>query len=121
MTKRFEARESVGYLETWTVGANGAPVDIADWSFTATFQKQAGLPLFTLGMGGSPTAQGFWVIDGASGLLGVRILPATLQGIADTTGDFLIFGDLLGTPPGSPQKFLKALECRVTTAGPWPE
>lgn len=119
MIKRFDARESVGFHATWTVGvAGGDPVDITGWVFKATFERQAGAPDFTLNMaaGGlyDTAVEGFSIVDGPNGLLGVSILPATLQGIADTTGDFTLDSDLLATPPGSARLFVAALKLRVT-------
>jgi hypothetical protein len=115
MTYRCEAKESVGYQATWTIGQAGAPVDLSGWVFALELHRQAGAPDLTLGMAGSlsPSVQGFFVFDGAKGQLAVNILPASLQAIVDTTGNFTLFGDLLGTPPGSAQQFVKAIQMRV--------
>lgn len=117
MTHRFEARESVGFQATWRIGQAGEAVDITGWAFTATFYRQKGSPLFTLNMAGSlsPSVEGFFVFNGPAGQLAINILPATLQGIPDTTGKFTIFGDLLGTPPAAAQQLVKHLRCKVTS------
>lgn len=118
MTKKIEARESVGYQATWTIGSAGAAVDITDWVFKATFERQAGAPDFTLNMaaGGvyDAAVEGFSIVDGAAGMMGVVILPATLQAIVDTTGDFTLDSDLLATPPGSARLLVDVLQLRVT-------
>lgn len=108
MSFRFEARESVGYRLVWTITRDGAPVDITSWTFKASFQRQAGTPDFTLSMAadGGETSQGFFIIDGPGGLLSINILPATLQGIADSTGRFTLNADLLGDPPGDVRQFI---------------
>lgn len=123
MTFRLEARESVGYRATWTIGQGGVPANITGWTFAMALRRQAGGSAdVSLAMAGSfnPAVEGFWVVDGPTGQLAVNILPATLAAIADTTGNFKMWGDLLGTPPGGPQTFLKAIEAHVTTYGPWP-
>lgn len=122
MTLKIDARESTGYSQIWTIGGGDGPVDITGWTFSLKLQRQAGVVDVTLGMAGAynPATEGMFVYDGLTGQLFVRILPATLSGIADTTGDFTMYGDLLGTPPGLPQMFLKAIEARITTMGPWP-
>lgn len=116
MTKQFEARESVGYRATWTIGNAGAPRDITGWTFVATFERQAGAADFTLGMAGSllDTHQGFFVVNGAAGQLAINILPATLQGVDDTTGEFTLRADLLGTPPGGSRLLVGALSATIT-------
>lgn len=114
MTKRFEARESVGYQATWTIGNAGEPLDITDWEFEADFERQAGSTDFSLGMALSPSEQGFRIVNGEAGQLSVNILPGTLAGIDDTTGLFTLASDLLATPPGSARLFLAALHLTVT-------
>lgn len=115
MTLRCEAKESVGYQATWRIGAPGVAVDLTGWIFALVLQRQAGAPDVTLGMTGTygPTHEGLFVFNGPTGELAINILPATLEAIADTTGDFLLFGDLLGTPPGSSQQFVKLIHLRV--------
>lgn len=115
MCFKFEARESVGYRATWTIMAGTAPVDITGWVFKSTFERQAGTPDFTLNMADAldPALEGFFVADGPTGQLSINILPATLQGIDDTTGDFVLEADLLGTPPGAPREFIDAIEATI--------
>lgn len=116
MTLRIEAREAVGYTATWTIGQAGVPVDISGWTFEATFERQAGAPDFSLGMAVAldPEVEGFTVFNGPAGQLAVNILPATLQGIDDTTGLFELDADLLGTPPAGPRQFVKAIVATIT-------
>lgn len=115
MTLRVAAKESVGYQATWRIGQSGVPVDLTGWTFALVLARQAGTPDVTLGMTGvfGPTHEGFFVINGPAAELAVNILSATLAGIADTTGDFLLQGDLLGTPPGSSPQFVKLINLRV--------
>ena len=115
----FEARESVGYGATWTIGHAGAPVDISGWTFEAMFEREAGAADFWLGSVADREEQGFYIHDGPGGQLAVLILPATLQAIDDTTGSFQLYSDLLGTPPGSPRQFLTTI-CATITEGPTP-
>src|SRR4051812_5482555 len=112
MTLRLEARESVGFQATLTIATGGAPVDISGWEFEATFERQAGAPDIELAMALSlsPTVEGFFVDHGPSGRLSMVIPPATLAGIADTTGLFTMFADLLGTPPSGPRQFIELLQ-----------
>lgn len=115
MIFRFEARESVGYRDALQITVGTAPIDISGWTFKATFQRKAGTPDFTLDMAATddPASEGLFVLDGATGLLRINILPATLQGIGDSTGRFTLNGDLLGTPPGEPRDWIADLEATV--------
>lgn len=119
MTFRFEARESVGYYTVLQITSGGTPVDITGWTFKATFERLAGSPDFTLNMAGSrdPTVEGFFILNGPSGLLGINIKPATLAGIADTTGRFLMLADLLATPASGPREWIEDIEATII-AGP---
>jgi hypothetical protein len=121
MTKRIEARESVGYRQTWTIGGPGAEgVDIGDWTFSAVFQRQAGAPDFTLGMAASvdSSVAGFFVISGSNRQVSVCIPPAVLQAIADTTSRYQLAADLIGTPPGDDPVFIKSIILTVTQDPP---
>jgi hypothetical protein len=116
MRVRLEARESVGLTTTLIISSGGNLVDLTGWTFAATFERQAGAPDFSLAMAGSlsPSVQGFFVDGGVGGRLAMNILPATLQGVDDTTGRFTLNADLLGTPPGGPRQFIAAIVATIT-------
>lgn len=112
MAYRIGAKESVGYYATWAIGSGQEVGDlsIAGWTFAARFERYAGDPqAFLLGMVTDPAAQGFRLIDPVSRTISCRILPATLQGITDTTGRFDLFADLLATPPLADRFFVNDL------------
>lgn len=113
MTLRVAAKESLGYQATWRIGQNGVPANLSGWTFALVLQRQAGAPDVTLGMAGSFGAQGLFVFNGPNGELAINILPAGLEGIDDTTGDFLLFGDLIGTPPAMSPMPVKTIHMRV--------
>lgn len=104
MLYKRAAKESVGFYETWTLGGSAFAglVDISGWTFKASFERFAGDPqAFTLEMAATPTAQGFYIFNASARLVTCRILPAALQAITDTTGNFTLYADLLATPPGA--------------------
>lgn len=109
MAYRIGAKESVGYYATWTLGqsARHGDLSLAGWTFAAHFERYAGDPqAFLLGMAGSAAAQGFRIIDADLRQITCRILPATLQAIDDTTGQFEMNADLLATPLGGDRFFV---------------
>lgn len=112
------ARESVAFDEVLIVrDTDGDPIDITGWTFALVLQRQAGAPDVTLGMAANPGDEGFEVVDGAAGALRMVIAQATLADIPDTTGNFTMFGDLLGTPSGGSARFVSDVRMTVTTAG----
>lgn len=114
MPARFAAKESVGYYGTWTLGRQLGGIDIAGWTFKATFERYASDPSsFTLNMAANAEAQGFQVFDGPARRITCRILPATLIALPDTTGDFKLYADLLATPSGGDRFFVNDLELTV--------
>lgn len=114
----LHSRESVKFDETIVVqDSGGAPVDISGMTFSLALQRRAGAVEFTLGMAASVGAQGFEVVDGPAGHLRMVIDQVTLAGVLDTTGDFTLFGDLLGTPSGGDARFMSDIRLQVTTAG----
>lgn len=122
MAYRIGAKESVGYFATWTIGSAKAVGDLSieGWLFAARFERYADDPqAFLLGMAASPADQGFQIIDPAARSISCRILPSTLQGITDTTGQFDLYADLLATPPFADRFFVNDLILTVLR-GPTP-
>ena len=119
MTKTLlYARESVAFDKVLTlVDANGAPIDITGWTFELDLTRQAGSPDLTLDMNTATGDGGFAIVDGEAGELRMVVQQAALAGIDDTTGDFTLFGDLLGTAPSSSPVFVRDIRLNVTTAG----
>lgn len=118
MTKtRLYARESVAFDHVLTIRDEaGDPVDITGWTFTCALTRQKGdndIALVPAASGG----QGFEVVDGPAGALRLVIDQSSLAGVGDTTGDFTLFGDLLGTPGSGTAKFAGDLRLNVTDSG----
>ncbi|MEH6721949.1 MAG: sialate O-acetylesterase [Qipengyuania sp.] len=113
------ARESVAFDHVITLrDTNGDPVDVTGWTFAIDFQRQAGTIDFSLETVNSSSAEGIEVLAGGAGELRFRISRGTLGGIGDTTGDFTLFGDLLGTPAGSTEPtFVADVRLNITMAG----
>ncbi|WP_370189233.1 hypothetical protein [Qipengyuania sp.] len=112
------ARESVVFDKVLTlVDADGAPIDITGWTFALDLTRQAGSSDLSLDMNTASGDGGFAVVDGSAGELRMVVLQAALAGIEDTTGDFTLFGDLLGTAPASSAVFVRDIRLNVTTAG----
>ncbi len=112
------ARESVAFDEVLSlVDADGVPIDITGWTFSLDLMRQAGSPDLTLDMNPAGGDGGFAIVDGGAGELRMIVLQASLAGVDDTTGDFTLFGDLLGAPSGVDQKFIADMRLNVTTAG----
>lgn len=117
-TTKLYARESVMFDAVLNIlDSNGVAVDITDWAFALDLMRQAGAPEVTLAMAATSGAQGMEVVDGSLGQLRLVIDQATLSGIPDTTGDFTLFGDLLGTSPGGDERIVATVEINITTAG----
>jgi ABC-type proline/glycine betaine transport system substrate-binding protein len=114
MIRALWARESVGWLAEYTVKSDGVPVNITGWTFAQVFTRVAGAADVTLGMAANAAAQGFFVTDGAAGKYQQRILPATLAAIADTTGNFVMRGDIIATRPGGTRVWIEDQEMQVT-------
>ena len=93
------AREGVAFDETVAVrDTNGNAVNLTGFALSlAMFQQAGGSAEFTLTTGVTADAQGLHIVEG-----GLRIVidKATLEGVDDDTGDFNLFGDLLGDPAG---------------------
>lgn len=112
--RRVPVREEVGLSATFTIqNPGGAVQDITGWSFAAVFTRQAGTEDFDLGMA-VPPAEGFAIHDGAAGQYTMIIAPATLQGVTDTTGDFTLFGSIIGTDANGVNHLIEDLELAVT-------
>ncbi len=114
------ARESVPYYFTMALAPEqlAGAVDITGWTFKLALTRQmGGTPDISLAMATTGLGQGFAIASGAGLLLTIRILTATLTGIADTTGCFQLFGDLLAEPPGG-DPFLVADLILPVTKGP---
>ncbi|MBO9526414.1 MAG: hypothetical protein J7517_09840 [Sphingobium yanoikuyae] len=112
MASQICAKESVGYYGTWTLGRSKLHGDmsIAGWAFAARFERYAADPqAFLLGMAANDAAQGFRIIDAGNRRISCRILPATLQAINDTSGQFDLQADLLATPLGYDRFFVADL------------
>lgn len=118
MTKlQLHAREGVAFDRELVVrDTTGATVDITGWIFALTLQRQAGVVDVTLGMA-TGGAEGMEVVDGPNGALRLVVAKTTLEAIADTTGNFLMWGDLLGTPPAGQEKFVADVRLAVSTPG----
>lgn len=111
------ARESVTYYQSLTLGPEllRGQVQITGYEFKLALTRQLGQPAeITLGMAASPFAQGFAVVSGPARILTIRIFNGTLDGLADTTGDFELFGDLLARPPGGEFFFVADLILPIT-------
>ncbi len=119
MTKTLlYARESVAFDHTIAlVDSDGNALNITGWTFALDLTRQSGGSDFTLGMAASSGDQGLEVVDGSTGALRIVIDQATLAGVTDTTGDFTLFGDLLGTPSGGIASFVADIRLNVTVAG----
>lgn len=114
MATKWWARESAGFVASiQLVDSGGTPVDITGWTFACSFARQAGSIDVTLGMAATLADEGFKITDAESGLYQVRVLPATLSGIDDTTGDFTMFGDIIATVGGTPI-WIEDVEFEVT-------
>lgn len=112
--RRIPVREEVGLSVTFTIqNPGGGPQSIAGWSFECPFTRQAGTVDFTLGMAGFPE-EGFALFDGEPGQYTMIITPATLQGVTDTTGDFTLFGSIIGTDPDGFRHLIEDLELLVS-------
>lgn len=116
-TTQLYARESVAFDHELIVrDSNGQPVDISGWIFALQLQRQAGSIDIDLGAAAGGN-QGIEVIDGIAGIIRVVITKASLQGIGDTTGEYRLFGDLIGTSPTGAQKIITPVQLEVTGAG----
>ena len=93
------AREGVAFDETVRVrDTNGQNIDLTGYSLTLEMFREIGdSPVFTLATDAAAGAQGLHIVEGG---LRVIIDKATLNGIADDTGEFDLFGDLRGDEPG---------------------
>lgn len=112
--RRVPVREEVGLSVTFTIqNPGGAVQDITDWSFAAVFTRQAGTVDFELGMATFP-AEGFAIHDGAAGQYTMIIAPETLQDVTDTTGDFTLFGSIIGTDPDAFNHLIEDLQLLVS-------
>lgn len=114
MPWQLGARESTGFAGEFTLlTLNGDPVDITGWTFKSEFERQAGANDFTLNMAGSELAEGFRILEGSEGRYSMRILPATVAGVADTSGDFILYADIIATLPNGERQLIDDIELRV--------
>lgn len=94
------ADESVGYYET--IAMDPSIADYTGWVFKLTLAAFVGDPNgITLNTIADAAAEGFRIVDGPGRLVSLRILAMSLQAYPDTTGQFVLFGNLLATPPGA--------------------
>ena len=119
MTKtQLYARESVAFDETVAVrDAAGNPIDLTGYALTLAMfvDPDDASPQFTLATGAEADAQGLHIIEG-----GLRIIidKTTLEGVDDETGEFDLFGDLLGDDEGGTDyRFIADVRLNVTVAG----
>ena len=118
MTKtQLYAREGVAFDETAEVrDTAGNVVDLTGYALSLAMFKQAGdTAEFTLATGVSADAQGLHIVEG-----GLRIIidKATLEGVDDDTGEFDLFGDLLGDDEGGTDyRFIADVRLNCTVAG----
>ena len=116
-TTQLYARESVAFDHELIVrDTNGQPVDVSGWSFALALQRKAGAIDIDLGPAVNDD-QGIQVVDGISGAVRVVVSQASLQGIDDTTGKYLLFGDLLGSSPAGRTQIITPVQMEVTAAG----
>lgn len=115
MARQWWARESAGLLiPIMLVDGAGNPVDMTGWELDCSFARQAGAEDLTLGMAATSADEGFHLTDAANGSYQVRVLPASLAGIDDETGDFTMFGDIIATLPGGDRIWIEDVEFQVT-------
>lgn len=107
-------REEVGIAATFRVFSGSQPVGIVGWEFDCILTRQAGTVDVELEMAADDATDGFRVIEGVSGIYQLRVLPATLQAIPDTTGDFTLLGSIFGTEPGGTRHLIEDLQLNVT-------
>ena len=116
-TTRLYARESVAFDHELVVrDTNGNPIDINGWDFEIDLQRRAGssdLSLSTADAGSDRLE----VTDGAAGALRFLISQSSLKAIPDTTGEYDLFGDLIGKPPVGTARFVADVRLNVTMAG----
>ncbi|MEL7831828.1 hypothetical protein AAG604_10560 [Citromicrobium bathyomarinum] len=111
------AREGVAFDETVRVrDTNGQNIDLTGYSLTLEmFQEIGDSPVFTLATDAAAGAQGLHIVEGG---LRVIIDKATLNGIADDTGEFDLFGDLRGDDEGGTDyRFVSDIRLNCTTPG----
>ena len=121
MTTRLLAHEAIGFAGTLTLAlSDGETRDITAWTFAAALGRVAGTPDVTLGMAADESAEGFRVVDGPGMVVTLRILQATLAGIADTTGQFALTGDLMATLPDASGQYIDTLQMTVVGDGVTP-
>ncbi|MDH7640534.1 hypothetical protein [Sphingomonas oryzagri] len=111
-----DARESCDYVQSLTYGdaSLDGHVDLTGYTLKASFyHANVATVDFTLDMAPGGAGEGLTILDGPSRLIGIRILAATLSGIDDTTGDFILQADLLATPPAGERFLLGDLTLRV--------
>jgi hypothetical protein len=118
--RQLWCRMSVGFFGEYTLSnPNGLAVDITGWTFAQVLERVAGTPDVTLGMAATADDEGFFITEAAAGNYQVRILAATLVAIDDTTGDFTMFGDIIGTRPDATRAWIEDQQLEVTM-GPTP-
>ena len=120
-TTQLYARESVAFDHELVVrDTNGNPIDISGWGFDIDLKRQAGSIDLTLSTAGTGSDR-LEVTSGAAGALRIVISDASIKAIPDTTGDFNLFGDLIGTPPVGTARFVADVRLNITVAGePFP-
>lgn len=116
MKTQMYAREGVAFDETVRVrDTDGNDVDLTGFRLSlAMFLNAGSAAEFTLASGVSPGAQGLHVVEGG---LRIVIYKETLEGIDDDTGEFVLFGDLLGDAAGGTDYRFIA-DVRLTTTVP---
>lgn len=118
MTKtQLYAREGVAFDETAEVkDAAGNVVDLSGYALSlAMFKAPEDAVEFTLTSGVSAGTQGLHIVEG-----GLRIVidKTTLEGVGDDTGEFELFGDLLGDAAGGTDyRFIADVRLNCTVAG----
>ncbi|QIG79996.1 hypothetical protein [Stakelama tenebrarum] len=113
-TRIISVREEAGFEGSFALFYNNVRVDITGWSFALELRRQAGTAAdIDLGDAADVTADGMWPIDAADGEYSIRIAPATLAGVADTTGDFTLHGVLYATEPADTVHAIEAYQFNV--------
>jgi hypothetical protein len=111
--RRIPVREEAGFGATFTLrNPDGAVQDLTGWTFDCVLTRQAGTADLELAMA-TPPADGFAIFDASAGQYTMRIAPATLQAIDDTTGSFLLFGTIFGSVNGT-RHLIEDLQLLVT-------
>ncbi|MFN3943887.1 MAG: hypothetical protein ACK4K7_03010 [Allosphingosinicella sp.] len=115
MARRLRARRSVGYRAIVTLrDAAGHVVNITGWTFAMALTRRRGTIDIQLNMAANEAALGFYILDSITGEYSINVTPGALQSFTDTSGKFVLFGDILATQPGGAKAWIEDIELTVT-------